>query len=758
MLKKLGIGISVIFGLFVLAAIIVPLFFDANKFRPQIEKIVRDNLNADFELGNLKLSLWGGLHIGVEKMVLSEKGSGGKRPLVSMNDAQLVIPISSLFSGKPDITLSVQRPSIQIVSSADGKTNVSKISKADSSAPAAPPAPQGKSSSGGSLALPFELSFHIEDGYFEFSDQKKGTKTEIKSFDFDLKKFTLDTPFGFSFKSDLDIKELKDLTLRGHMVIEGKAGIYMKAGGGLDHVNLETQADLSGILIRYAKMFDKAEKVPLKLAVKLDVSEKNLKIEKGHFVVADASVDTTGSVNNFDAPIINLNIASSKFVFDHWQKIVAPLQDFDMKGTVSFNIKISGPTGNLAFAGNATANDISLKAPGIVPRISDFNSNLSFSNDTVTLAGASLKMGVSDLSVDGSVKNFSRPIINFKVKSALLDVDSLLPQKSSDQEKVEAQAEPQKPSAAGQQAANVDIEKAAAGPIATMKKNPIAKGVDFTGTLQVAKLRVHKAEITNLNTELTFKDLVVSLKKATATAFGGSMAMTSSIDFRDSDPGYSIGGEVSGLDVNAAMTNQMPMMKDTLFGKGFAKFSMNGSGLSKAKVKQALKGSGNFRLENGTWSALKVMQQIGEKLNSIPGAKDKLGSVIITGKFRHLKSDFNIASGNFNIVNMIAEMEEANSGMTGNGHVDFDTNLNLAGKIMVPGGGDVPGELRGPDGRLTLPYEIACMANSPCLKMEGATQVIAKAYLKKEGGQAVKKVLEKIDNPQVQDLLKKLSF
>jgi hypothetical protein len=35
---------------------------------------------------------------------------------------------------------------------------------------------------------------------------------------------------------------------------------------------------------------------------------------------------------------------------------------------------------------------------------------------------------------------------------------------------------------------------------------------------------------------------------------------------------------------------------------------------------------------------------------------------------------------------------------------------------------------------------------------------VGKAYLKKEGGAAAKKVLEKIDNPQVQDLLKKLPF
>ena len=70
MIKKIFIFFGALVGLFVLAAILVPLFFDANKYRPQIEKLVEENVNADLELGKLQLSLWGGLHIGIEKLVL----------------------------------------------------------------------------------------------------------------------------------------------------------------------------------------------------------------------------------------------------------------------------------------------------------------------------------------------------------------------------------------------------------------------------------------------------------------------------------------------------------------------------------------------------------------------------------------------------------------------------------------------------------------------------------------------------------------
>src|ERR1700683_2042727 len=101
MFKKLLIGVGVLFGLFVLAAILVPIFVDANKYRPQIEKLVEDNVNADLQLGKLSLSLWGGLHIGVEKLILSEQGSRGEKPIVAFKDFNLNISLLSVLTGKP---------------------------------------------------------------------------------------------------------------------------------------------------------------------------------------------------------------------------------------------------------------------------------------------------------------------------------------------------------------------------------------------------------------------------------------------------------------------------------------------------------------------------------------------------------------------------------------------------------------------------------------------------------------------------------
>jgi len=43
MLKKILIGLGVVLGVFVLGLVALAVFFDANKFKPKIERYVHDN-------------------------------------------------------------------------------------------------------------------------------------------------------------------------------------------------------------------------------------------------------------------------------------------------------------------------------------------------------------------------------------------------------------------------------------------------------------------------------------------------------------------------------------------------------------------------------------------------------------------------------------------------------------------------------------------------------------------------------------------
>ncbi|MCC6276990.1 MAG: AsmA family protein [Oligoflexia bacterium] len=749
-MKKVLIGIGVFLAALVLVAVTLPFFIDANKYRPQIIKAVEENVNADLELGELSLSLWGGIKIKIEKLVLSEKGSNGKAPIFGMNNGALKISLLSLLTAKPDITLIVDKPMIRIVSGLDGKLNVSKLAKPASEAP---PAPTESPKSTAPIALPFILNFDITEGQLAYIDDKAKTKTEITGFNFKLSDFGLNRPFSFSLQTALDVKQMKELTLNGSIEASGSAGVYLGAEG-LEKLDFKLDADMTDLKIIYAKLFKKTDKVPLEFGLTMGLEKKNLKFDRGHFQIGDAAVDFTGTVENIDDPVMNLSLVSSRFDFEKWQAVIGPLKDFDMKGGANFNVKLSGTKLAPMINGKASLDGVSLLPPGLVQRVTDLKATLTFTKDTASVTGTSLKIGQSDLSAEGSVKNFAKPLVRLDVRSSLLDLDSMLPKKSAEQKKAEEQAAAQSAKAGG--AEPVDVEKAASGPIAALKKSPVMRELDFLGQVKFQKVVVNKADVTDLVSVLSFKNLVMDLQKASAKAFGGNVNFTSAIDFKGADPSYKASGEVAGLDINAAVTSQMPSLKDTVMGKIQSRFTVNGSGLSKAKVSQTLKGAGQFKIDNGSWSALQVMKGIGEKLSSIPGAKDKLGGISVTDKFKQLRSDFNIANGKFNIVNLVADMEGSNTGVLGHGFVDFDMNLSLEGKILAPG--QAPADLRHSDGRMAIPYEIGCKANAPCLKMEKPLQIIGKAYLKEEGGKAIKKAVENIGNPAVQDLLKKLPF
>jgi hypothetical protein len=134
----------------------------------------------------------------------------------------------------------------------------------------------------------------------------------------------------------------------------------------------------------------------------------------------------------------------------------------------------------------------------------------------------------------------------------------------------------------------------------------------------------------------------------------------------------------------------------------------------------------------------------------------------LTDKFRDLRSDFNIAGGHFNIVNMVADLEGANSTLTGNGWVDFDMNEDIDGRLIVPNPDPgTPAEYKVAGGRASYPIGMGCKVTAPCPKMDKFKD-IAVAYAKDTGKKAavdaVKKALGGSDNQQVKDLLNKLPF
>src|SRR5579885_915891 len=100
--KKILIAVGALIGLFVVAAIAVPLFVDVDKYRPQIVGKANEYINGKLEVGKLSLSLWGQIKVKIDGVNLYDPGG---QKVFSVQDAYFHIPFTSVLGGAPELIL-----------------------------------------------------------------------------------------------------------------------------------------------------------------------------------------------------------------------------------------------------------------------------------------------------------------------------------------------------------------------------------------------------------------------------------------------------------------------------------------------------------------------------------------------------------------------------------------------------------------------------------------------------------------------------
>ncbi|MBX9766601.1 MAG: AsmA-like C-terminal region-containing protein, partial [Bdellovibrionales bacterium] len=488
------------------------------------------------------------------------------------------------------------------------------------------------------------------------------------------------------------------------------------------------------------------------------------------FVVNDFKVLTDLDIQNFENPKIVMKIKSDKLMLENWQKIIAPIGKFEMTGAAALQMSVNYENENPTYSGDVSLSAAGLRAPGLVPPVRDLSSRLVINTNHVKLAQTSMMIGESDIGVSGDVKNFNSPVINIEASSRLMNLDEMLglPAKAE----LEKAAPKQVEKSAAEQ--DREMEAMAQGPIDLLKKNSMMRNLVFRSQTKIAKLIMKKVSMTNVAADLNFEKLVMSMKEAKMNLFGGSATSRIFVDFNGKDPEYKLGGAISGLDMDEAITSQFADLKGFLTGKTSANFDVIGAGVAPSKVKQSLRGGGQFDLKDGTWSALGVLQKIGEKIQQIPGARDKLGGVKVGNKFKTLGGRFTIENGGITLINVAMELAEGNTGLVVNGRVNFDKTIAMTG-ILKFVGSDIPKRIQGSDGRANVPFELRGLMMSPEVLWEKTLTPLATAYAEQEAKKAVGKAAEQglqkikenikdenlkkvLENQNAKDLLKKIGF
>jgi uncharacterized protein involved in outer membrane biogenesis len=276
----------------------------------------------------------------------------------------------------------------------------------------------------------------------------------------------------------------------------------------------------------------------------------------------------------------------------------------------------------------------------------------------------------------------------------------------------------------------------------------------------------------DLTGNISFQDGVLASKDLEFGLFGGRTNLDFTVDSNLKPSRYSSKIRAVGVDVNAATTSQMPEYKDSIKGKLESQMSLSGSLGTTLEIQKSMRGGGQLRLVDGSWSGLAAVKTLAEKIKSIPRLQEKAKDLKVGDSFKTLKTFFEIKDMSLFLTQLEMELKDSHTSLLGNGRVGFDKSFQFEGSVLAPLQSP-PKSLRAQDGRAKLPIQMSGRVNGPDIKWEATTSAVANAYLQEEGAKAIesefkklkenikdenlKKVLDKVPE-NVGDLLKGIKF
>ncbi|HWR16103.1 MAG TPA: AsmA family protein [Terriglobales bacterium] len=128
MRRKLLWALGIVVGVILLAVLLLPLLFDANRFRPDIEAGLSQSLARQVKIGDLKLSIFSG-GVKADQISIADDPAFGNKPFIQAKSLAVGVQLVPLVFQKQLIIESVQldEPLVRLLQSANGKWNFSTL-------------------------------------------------------------------------------------------------------------------------------------------------------------------------------------------------------------------------------------------------------------------------------------------------------------------------------------------------------------------------------------------------------------------------------------------------------------------------------------------------------------------------------------------------------------------------------------------------------------------------------------------------------
>lgn len=739
-----------IFVLLLIAIVAIPFFVDVNQYRPQIVQKANENINGTLELGELSLSLWGKIHVGINGLKLTD---AAKREVINVKDAAFDLPFTSILSGSPLVTLSMTRPQITVIKDKDGKMNVMTLVKTQpgqAAAPGAGPKSEVAGGTNGKVAVPglvanAHVGISITDAKLVYKDAAMQLTNTVDNLNLRVKDFSLTRKTDIELWADLKTQMGTDTKVEGPLKLTAELSPEL-SGGEFKSASVSATFSADDLLITKGDLFTKKQGVPTNFRFNgsldqssLKLKEATLKFHNAEVVVSGVFHKENGADFKFDAKPVDLK---------PWSELIPMLKEYDLSGTLGLSGGVKGQPQALAYNAKMIVGNFSMKGPYLKAK-PVINATVNITTDKIEKFLVDLKGPGNEVTLDGKLTSFTAPNIQFTLNSPRgLDLDQWIEFPKTEPAKKSAPAESKGTGGGGGgQAAADDYD----GMLDPLRKNEIARNTTVDGNISIAFVKAKGVRIDDIGAKFQMKNLVAALTNLRMKAYEGTMSGSFTIDMKPKEPTYSMNFTINGFNMQKAVEAQFQSLKDTLTGKLSASLQGSGASLNPVTAKKRLVMKGDFKVLNGAFKTMDIAKMANEALNGslgkiaekVPMLKGKNLKVNSNGgsEYEVISSNFNIQNGMLDAPNFFAKAAPKRGidlkGTTKMGLVDesLDAKWEMIDSQRVTGADQLTVNIAGKDVHnflarsekdpVIIPVSVGCKWSAPCANYSQVAEYLA---------------------------------
>lgn len=737
-MKAIRISLYVIVGLVVLLVLAVAIFaatFDPNRYKGEIERLVKERTGRTLQLkGNLQVAVWPSLGANVNGVALSERDP--QQEFLSLDSAHASVALLPLLHGSVVVDgIRVSGLKARVVKEKDGRFNFSDLmeqpapaqqdKQAGQSKPAEKKAAEREQASGKGVA--FDIgSVQIDRSALTYVDQASGQQ--------------------------LAISDLKLSTGRIAERADGKLDLKATAKG--KNPDLDLKLDVTGgYKVDLPAQAFEVSKLDAKLngaaagITNLDVKAKGdvaANPQKNDYRVKGFALDVKGVQ---DKQNLEAHIAAPELVVAansaKGAAVTAQLSLKQAARDIQANLKLGGVEGSAKSLAIPQINaDITLAGPDIPQKSVKIPVNGSARADLekqTANADLTAKFDESTIQAKLGLAKFTPPVYTFDINIDRLNLDRYT--KQPEKKPVSTPTEEGKAPAPAQQPAATAQKKEEDTPLDLSA----LKGLNANGRLQVGALQANGLKLANVKAEVHAANGKLDIAPHSASLYDGTMqgALSAQADGR-----VAMKETMNGVAVGPLLRDVA--QKDVLEGKGNVTLDVNTAGKSVNAMKKALAGSARVALKDGAIKGINLAEVFRR-------AKSALSSSDQKAQAREAQqTDFSEMTASFTIKNGVAHNEDLDmkaplfrvSGKgnidIGNSTIDYVTNATVVATTKGQGGADL-GQLSG----LTVPVHL--VGPFDALKYQVDYTAAATQFARSKAGERLKGALEErlgISKPQ----------